>query len=83
MRKVLDDAIGITNRKLKKRIQSQDSKDALNKALYTQIRKMQKQIEQYQKEESYKEKYENERAKNESLKKKLDEANLQNGLLNF
>ena len=44
---------------------------------------MQIQIEQYQKEESYKEKYENERAKNESLKKKLDEANLQNGLLNF
>lgn len=83
VRKVLDDAIGITNRKLKKRMQSQDSKDALNKALYTQIKKMQKQIEQYQKEESYKEKYKNERAKNESLKKKLDEANLQNGLLNF
>lgn len=83
MRKVLDDAIGIVNRKLKKKKQTQDSKDALNKVLYAKISNLEKQIAKYQKDESYKEKYEKERQTVELLKKELNEANLRNGELNF
>lgn len=83
MRKVLDDAIGITNRKLKKKQQTQDSKDSLNKVLYAKINSLEKQLEKYKKDELYKEKYEKERQTVELLKKELNEANLKNGELDF
>lgn len=83
MRKVLDDAMGIVNRKLKKKKQTQDSKDALNKVLYAKISSLEKQLEKYQRDELYKEKYEKERQTVELLKKELNEANLKNGELDF
>ena len=83
MRKVLDNAIGITNRNLKKKKQTQDSKDVLNKTLYAQNTQLKKKIKELEKDELYKEKYEEKCAEIEQLKKKLDEANRQNGLLDF
>lgn len=83
MRKTLNAAIGATNTNCKKRKQSQDSKDILNKTLYVENTQLKKKINELNKNETYKQKYEDKCAEIENLKKKLDEANRQNGLLDF
>ena len=83
MRKTLNSAIGTTNAKCKKRKQSQDSKDILNKTLYAENTQLKKKLKELDRDETYKQKYEDKCAEIENLKKKLDEANKQNGLLDF
>lgn len=83
LRQVLDNAKGVVNRKLKKTKQNTDSRLALEKALRAEIALLKKQISALESDESYKDKYEAKCAECEKLKKQLDTAVRDAGLLKF
>lgn len=83
LRKVLDNAKGVVNRKLKKTKQNTDSRLALEKSLRAEIALLKKQIKVLETDESYKEKYEAKCAECDKLKKQLDTAVRDAGLLKF
>lgn len=83
MRKALDEATGIVNRNIKKRKQNNDSHAVIEKALYTENTMLKRELESLKKSENYKELYHAKCDEVARLKKALDNANLENGVLNF
>lgn len=83
MRKTLDTAIGIVNRKIKKRKQNDNSKDVVIKSLYVKIASLEKEISSLHDFEKYKNLYEAKCEELDSLKKQLDNAYRTSDLLNF
>lgn len=83
MRKTLDTAIGIVNKKIKKRKQNENSKDVIIKSLYAKISLLEKEIASLQGFKKYKDLYENKCEETESLKKQLDNSYHTSDLLNF
>ncbi len=83
MRKALDTAIGIVNRKIKKRKQNDNSKDVVIKSLYVKIASLEKEITSLHGLEKYKNLYEAKCEEVEDLKKQLDNAYNTSGLMNF
>lgn len=83
IRKVLDKAIKSSNPNRKKKKQAMDSKDVLNRTLYVENTQLKKKISELEKDAVYKERYLSKCEEVELLKKKLEEANRKNGLLDF
>lgn len=87
MRKTLDTAQGIINKKIKKRKQNADSRDVLEKALYTDNKKLRKEIESLEKDvesnNKYRAMYEQKCTECVNLKKQIEEAYRSSGLLDF
>lgn len=82
VRKILDDAMKITNRALKKRRMSENDKDTLNRVLYAENATLKKQIAELEKQMKYKEMYESKCEEVEKLKKQFN-AIKDSNLLNF
>lgn len=83
MRKALDEAIGIVNRKVKKRKQNSDSHAVIEKALYTENTIPKRKLASLEEFEKYKEMYHAKCDEVDELKKALENATLENGLLDF
>lgn len=83
LRNALDIAMGIVNRKIKKRKQNNNSKDVLIKSLYVKIASLENIIKKLQSLEKYKDLYEEKCKEVENLKNQLDNAYGTSGLMDF
>ena len=83
LRKALDIAKGIVNRKTKKTKQNNNSRDVLEKSLYAENAKLKKEIAKLKENEKYKDMYDAKCCEVEELKKQLDAAYNASGLFNF
>lgn len=83
MRKALDTAKGIVNRRIKKRKQNDDSKEVIIRSLYAQNTILEGKITSMDEYKKYKDMYESKCGEVEKLKKQLDAAYRNSDLLNF
>lgn len=83
MRKLLDTAIGIVNRKIKKRQQNENSKDVIIKSLQIKIAALEKENHTLSDCTKYKTMYESKCDEVEKLKNQLNQKYIESGILNF
>lgn len=83
MRKALDAEIRIVNRTVKKRNQNEDSHAVIEKALYTENAALKRKLVSLEESKKYKEMYHAKCNEVDKLKKALEAATHQNGLLDF
>lgn len=83
MRKTLDTAIGIVNRKIKKRQQNENSKDVIIRSLQIKIVALEKENHSLSDYAKYKTMYEAKVDEVEKLKNQLNQKYIESGMLDF
>ena len=83
MRRLLDTAKGIVNKKIKKRQQNENSKDVIIKSLQIKIAALEKENHTLSDCTKYKTMYESKCDEVEKLKNQLNQKYIESGILNF